>query len=88
MAVTFVPTVRLMNPKTGDIIIYNAEDVVKNPRLADGLEVVAHGMGGGGAVVTLDADRFTLGDEKPNTASSDDPKADGRKKRGRPAKGE
>lgn len=95
MAVTFVPTVRLRNLKTGDIMIYNADDVVRNPSLADGFEVVAHGMGDE-PVVSLPADRFATADdylkpewpETPITARADDAPMTSTKKRGRPAKGE
>jgi hypothetical protein len=94
VAVTLVPTVRLMNPKTGDVLIYNAEDILRNPRLADGLEIVAH-HGGADPVVSLPDTIFATSDEyinaardeKPLEASSEASEGDAKKKRGRPAKG-
>jgi len=92
------PTVLLENPKTGFRIRYNAADIVANPRLADGMEIVAHQ----GHNVVLD-ERFATADDyiKPSIvveeplisretaveAFDEIPKAETTKKRGRPAKG-
>jgi len=90
-----IATVLFENPINGQRVRINACDVVANPHIAHGLVIVA--QQGPGAAVVLDdrfassADYIKPADEKPVEtpveASSDEPKAETSKKRGRPAKG-
>lgn len=71
-AVTIVPTVHFIDPKTGDPYIYNASDVIANPGRFAHLEQVA--QRGPEPAATLD-DRFTFVSAPPaeNDAPDESP---------------